>query len=310
MKKRIAVPLVAMAAALALAGPAQAALRQVHVGNFYFEDATVGDGKVEATVGDQLQFVIDDGGSGTPHTVEVDELNIHSGMLSTGQTFTTPPIPQAGTYLLYCKTHLNRGHKTTLIVDPAAGTGTTTTTTTAPSTTTTTAKLTSTTTSTTTATTTKAGTGSSSSTTTTTRPTTGTVAPSTSTTSSSGTTAASGSAGSASTTGGASSSGTVEAPSPGSDLPGPSAGGTGSAPQGETTDTTLASVGVGKADASLLAGAPGQPGSLDTLLGRKLRGKAPWTRSIRLSLVALIPMAGAAGASRFRVIRRDVGPHR
>ncbi|HZN16004.1 MAG TPA: hypothetical protein VFB78_17180 [Acidimicrobiales bacterium] len=97
-------------------GPARAALREVRVGNFYYEDSTVDDGKVEATVGDQLKFVVQDGGPGTPHTVEVDELNIHSGSIGSGKTYTTPPLQTAGTFKLYCKPHEAKGHKTTLIV--------------------------------------------------------------------------------------------------------------------------------------------------------------------------------------------------
>jgi hypothetical protein len=69
----------------------------------------------------------------------------------------------------------------------------------------------------------------------------------------------------------------------------------------------LAAVSVGKADSSLLAGAPVQPGSLDDLLGRRPGSQAPWTRSIRLSLLALLPMAGAAGFARRRAMQNPRG---
>jgi hypothetical protein len=81
-----------------------------------------------------------DGGPGTPHTVDVDELGIHSGSLGAGKTFTTRPIDKAGTFILYCKQHDQRGHKTSLIVSPAwtSPTPVPTTPTTAPTTTSTT----------------------------------------------------------------------------------------------------------------------------------------------------------------------------
>lgn len=102
------------------AWPASAALREVAVGNFYFNDATAGDGIVEATQGDQLRLTVYDGGPGTPPTVDVDALGIHSGSLASGETFTTPPLDKPGTYTLYCKPHVNRGHTATLIVRASA----------------------------------------------------------------------------------------------------------------------------------------------------------------------------------------------
>jgi plastocyanin len=97
-----------------------AATITVHTGSYYFEDATVGDGKIVASVGDRLQFLIEDGGRGTPHTVEIDELGIHSGALGTSSTYTTPVLIQPGTFLLYCKPHQNKGHYTNLVVLAAA----------------------------------------------------------------------------------------------------------------------------------------------------------------------------------------------
>jgi plastocyanin len=93
-----------------------AATIAVRTGSYYFEDATVGDGKIVAQVGDRLQFLTEDGGRGTPHTVEVDELGIHSGALGTSSTYTTPVLSQPGTFFLYCKPHQNKGHHASLIV--------------------------------------------------------------------------------------------------------------------------------------------------------------------------------------------------
>ncbi len=53
---------------------AYAATVTVMTGSYYF-----GNGSVTANVGDQLRFVMEDGGKGTPHTVEIVALGIHSG---------------------------------------------------------------------------------------------------------------------------------------------------------------------------------------------------------------------------------------
>jgi hypothetical protein len=286
VNRRLALPLLAVAAGAVFSVPAGASLRQIAVGNFYFEDETVGDGKVEAQVGDQLRFAVLDGGPGTPHTVDVDELGIHSGSLASGETFTTPPIGKAGTFILYCKPHDQRGHKTTLVV-----TGTSITTPTAPSTTTTTAL-----------------------TTTTAKPTTTTKPPATATTA-----APAGAA--------PSSSPTTTAPWP--TITTSSSGGSGAAvpatgdPNAESTTTSAGAAAeaaggdpasgtdagetalapVGRGTVGELAGPV--PGSLDELLNRRLRSRnGSWTRSIRLSLAALVPMALAAGIA----LRRWSGP--
>lgn len=102
--------LAAAALLLVSAGLALAATVSVRVGNFYFEDATVGDGRIVANVGDRLRFVVEDNGNGTPHSVEVDELGIHSGSLARGDVYTTPQLSKAGTFPLYCRPHVNRGH--------------------------------------------------------------------------------------------------------------------------------------------------------------------------------------------------------
>lgn len=107
----------------AVAVPVAAAVRDVAVGNFYFDDATPGDGVVTARVGDQLRFTVV-GGSG--HTVTVEALGIDSGTLSPGATFVTPVLGVPGRYTLICRTHVQRGHTATLTV-LAAGAATTTT---------------------------------------------------------------------------------------------------------------------------------------------------------------------------------------
>jgi plastocyanin len=109
---------VTAAAALLLvsAGLVLASTISIRVGSFYFEDATQGDGRIVANVGDRLRFVVEDNGNGTPHSVEVDELGIHSGSLAKGDVYTTPQLSRPGSFLLYCRLHIKRGHKTTLVV--------------------------------------------------------------------------------------------------------------------------------------------------------------------------------------------------
>lgn len=96
--------------------PAVAAVQSVATGNFYYEDETVGDGKIVINVGDQLRFVVQDGGPGTPHTVEIDFFDVHSGGIASGETYTTKALNTAGTYRLYCKPHQKRGHVTSLVI--------------------------------------------------------------------------------------------------------------------------------------------------------------------------------------------------
>lgn len=96
-----------------LAGSAAAATVGVSVGNYYFEDSTVGDGQVVANVGDQLKLTVVEGAG---HTVTIDALGIDSGQLVPGAVFVTPALNTPGTYTLYCRTHIARGHATTLVV--------------------------------------------------------------------------------------------------------------------------------------------------------------------------------------------------
>lgn len=113
---RRAVALAALGVVLAASSPAGAATRRSSVGNYYFEDEATGDrSKLVADVGDQFTFTVRQGAA-TPHTVEVDELGIHSGDLRVGDTYTTPALTRAGTFNLYCRRHEGRGHNTRLIV--------------------------------------------------------------------------------------------------------------------------------------------------------------------------------------------------
>jgi plastocyanin len=106
-------------AVLACAVPAIAKTRTVSVGNFWYEDdATHDRTKIVANVGDQIAFTVREGVY-PPHTVDVDELNIHSPGLLLGETYTTPALSKAGNFKLYCRPHEDRGHVTRLIVQPA-----------------------------------------------------------------------------------------------------------------------------------------------------------------------------------------------
>ncbi|MCH7583450.1 MAG: hypothetical protein IIC72_12570 [Acidobacteria bacterium] len=110
------------------AGVGLAVVIGVKTGSFYYEDSTVGDDKITAKVGDQLRFVIEDAGKGTPHTVEIPGLGISSGPLATSSTYVTPVITKPGEYRLFCKPHWRKGHETTLVVTGTAITTSTPTT--------------------------------------------------------------------------------------------------------------------------------------------------------------------------------------
>jgi plastocyanin len=122
----------------------------IHVGSFYFEDSTVGDGVITARVGDQLRITFDDSGG---HNAQVDALGIDTGVQGAGAVYISQVLTQPGTYELYCKPHRKRGHFTTLIVTgdslpPTTAAPTTAAPTTAPPTTTATATTTTATTTT------------------------------------------------------------------------------------------------------------------------------------------------------------------
>lgn len=244
---------IAIGGAVVGAGSARAALSEVHLGGspgtFYFDDASAGDGRVEIRQGDQIRFVADDGGQGgKPHSAKVDELGIDSGSLSRGQTFTTPPIEQAGTFKLYCKFHEGAGHWSTLVVVSDGRT----TTTSAPSTTV-----------------------------------TSTVKPSSTT-----------------STGGPATSSTTVATVDGSDSDGAAVGDGFSDSTIATTDTTLASTGLGEVRDEDLPEQPINPRSLEAALGRPPATVGPWTRSVRMALVLLPVLLGVATVALVRYRRQ------
>jgi plastocyanin len=110
----------AVTCALIAAPGARADTHQVTVGNFYFEDDQQRDRtKLVVDVGDQITFTVRQA-SYPPHTIDVDELDIHSDDLFVGQTYTTPPLRRPGNFYLYCRPHEARGHHTRLIVRAAA----------------------------------------------------------------------------------------------------------------------------------------------------------------------------------------------
>jgi plastocyanin len=114
--KRRAVAMLAICACCVLATiPARAALHEVSVGNYYYQDDATGARKLEVREGDQIRFTIRQADY-PPHSINVKELGIHSGDLLVFQTYTTPPLKKTGTFVLYCTAHRDRGHWTTLKV--------------------------------------------------------------------------------------------------------------------------------------------------------------------------------------------------
>ena len=280
----------AITSAVAIAAPALAALVNVSVGSYFYEDATVGDGQVVINAGDQLKFTFVDGGKGTPHTVEIDELGIHSGAVGTGNTFTTGAITQPGTYVLYCKPHRNRGHETTLVVLAVE-----------PTTTTTQATTTTTTTQATTTTTTGGTTTTIASTTTTTGGTTTTTlagSPTTTVATTATTTGSSPGSGDPSTT--------TSPTEPNGSVPSPA---TGTVVEIEhdhsnhdhsddtSAETTLAPTGIAGASDSLSA--------LPLPPGIAILPAEPWTRSVRFGLLMALPLVVLAGGAGYRHVRRN-----
>ena len=117
MKRRL---LVAMTTALvvALVAPAWAALRDVDIGNYYFEDVATGERKViTVNEGDQIRFTVRQE-TYPPHDVVIDGYgpDYQSGQLLLLETFTTPPLNKPGTFALYCRAHRRRGHEAKLVV--------------------------------------------------------------------------------------------------------------------------------------------------------------------------------------------------
>jgi plastocyanin len=280
MRRRLAAGVVAiLAGVMGWTAVAGAVASDVRMGNFYFEDASVGDGQIVITAGDQLRFIVEDSGPGTPHTVDIDEFGVHSGNLAKGETYTTAALTTPGTYALYCDLHRNRGHETTLIILPGAAT-----TTTAPPTTTTITASTTTTT------------------------TTMSTAPPTTTTASASATTVSASDTPATTTTAASSA-TVQAADE-ADGPGPEDDGESAAAvdadDGPTAPGAKAAPvpeGRGQIDLDDVDPLPPAAGSLEAILGRPPADNGPWTRAVWSSLLALVPLALIAVMSLIRFNR-------
>ncbi len=121
MKRLVIVP--AVVGMILAATPALAETHQVTSGNYYFQDNSTGSrSQIFVRVGDQIVVTVAEAPVAAflgAHTVDVDELNIHSGNLTLGQTFTTPPLRKAGTFTLYCDNHRNMGHHARLVVKAA-----------------------------------------------------------------------------------------------------------------------------------------------------------------------------------------------
>jgi plastocyanin len=116
--RRFVGALLAAGALVMAGGPALAALHEVDVGNFYFEDVATGDRDViTVTKGDQIRFTIRQQAY-TQHDVVIDRYGkeYESGPLLLLETFTTPPLNKAGTFALYCRAHRRRGHEAKLVV--------------------------------------------------------------------------------------------------------------------------------------------------------------------------------------------------
>ena len=124
MRRLTSAVFTAVVVACAVAAPAMARTHQATVGNYYYEHDEQRDRtKIVVAVGDQITFTVRQAAY-PPHTVDVDELDVHSPDLLVGQTYTTPPLDRAGNFRLYCRPHEQRGHHTRLVVQAAAATAT------------------------------------------------------------------------------------------------------------------------------------------------------------------------------------------
>ncbi len=101
---------------------AAAALHEVSVGNYWFEDDATGS-RAQLTVdeGDQIRFTVRQAAY-PPHDIVIPAYGIDSPQLNLFQTYTTPPLDKPGTFLVYCRAHRARGHETTLVVKAKATT--------------------------------------------------------------------------------------------------------------------------------------------------------------------------------------------
>ena len=242
--KRAGVAVVAVLA-LTAGGAASAAVHQATVGNYYFQDDATGDRtKLVVDKGDQVTFTVRATAS-RPHSVNVDDLGIHSGDLLIFETYTTPPLTRAGTFRLYCRNHaVSNNHVASLVVraptTPSTPAATTTTLRRAPP-------------------------------------------PTTPTTLRSGVPAGPTTTLPATTT--------VVTPS--------------TASPATSTSAVTVPAGRGKAPPGDRRRAPPSPGSLEAILGRRVGGNAPWTRGVRLSLIALVPLAAVAAFALREAHKRD-----
>lgn len=84
----------------------------VAVGSFYFEDSTVGDGKIVVNQGDRITFVFQ---GNAQHTATVNGM-FDSQRKGGGDTYTTGTLTTAGTFSLYCGVHGAARHSSTLII--------------------------------------------------------------------------------------------------------------------------------------------------------------------------------------------------
>jgi plastocyanin len=284
-----------------LATQALAETRQASVGNYWFEDDARRDRtKIIVNQGDQITFTIREG-IYPAHTVDVDELRIHSPDLLLGATFTTPQLNTAGTYKLYCRPHEQRGHVTTLFVRATATTTTRTTSASQP----------------------EAQPAREAQSPPEGQPPSQPQSPPPPATAGSGeqpvirgpkpaspaplpAPPAPSRASPVPLATPARQPGTP-APQPAPPAPVPSA--PPSPPADDPPAPTLTPVGVGHAAPESLARAPEpQPGSLDDLIGRReARGAVPWTRAVRLLFMAAGPILGAAGYA-LGVSRSRAGP--
>jgi plastocyanin len=118
--RRFAVLLAAGASVVLMPLLAAAAVHDVSVGNYWFEDDATGSrDNIVVNEGDQVRFTIRQAAY-PPHDIVIPAYGIDSPQLQLFQTYTTPPLTKPGTFLVYCRAHKARGHETTLVVKAKA----------------------------------------------------------------------------------------------------------------------------------------------------------------------------------------------
>lgn len=124
MKRSTALLAAAAAVVLSVPGIGEARVREVSIGNYWFEeDGTNSRSEIVVDEGDQLRFTVRENAT-PPHSAVVDG-QFDSGPILLFERYTTPPLRRPGTYLLYCRDHRPRGHDTSLIVRARSGDSTT-----------------------------------------------------------------------------------------------------------------------------------------------------------------------------------------